>query len=92
MTEQQKVAADEKYVVIAAEPSYLNVCLCPCEHSQCYTSQTSIPLKHLVSTLEDYVGQHGGPGQLQIALYYKDGDGTIKPLIPDEQQKPEHDR
>ena len=88
MKQKQTVAAtDEKYAVVALEPSYLNVCLCPCEHSQCYTSQTSIPLKNLVSALEDYVGQHGGSGQLQIALCYKDADGMIKPLIPEERQK-----
>jgi len=88
MKQQQTVAAtDEKYAVAALEPSYLNVCLCPCEHSQCYTSQTSIPLKHLVSTIAAYVGQHGGPGQLQIALHYKDADGMIKPLIPEEGRK-----
>lgn len=69
-------------IISTIEPSYIRVCLCPCEHSHCYTN--SIPLRNLYKTLVGYLGDHGGTGNLRIEMYYRDDDGTIKPLLQEQ--------
>jgi hypothetical protein len=63
--------------------SYLNVCLSHEDTS--HLPDGRIPLRNLVKALEEYVGVYGGQGAMRIAIYYKDVDGEIKPLLPEKE-------
>ena len=53
----------------------LQVCLCSGKHSD-----EVIPLDKLVSRLKDYLGSHGGQGNLQIQILYVDKNGDYQNL------------
>jgi hypothetical protein len=63
---------------------YLNVCLSHEDVTQLPDGR--VPLRNLVKALEEYLGHYGGQSNIRIAIYYRDADGTHKPLLPDIQE------